>query len=337
MLKIKVEKPSIPILFLDTFFFIDLVRNRYKDSKSPYYFQELELVDLITSLTRQKKLLCPVGDQEEEYELGEKYEDEIRQEQIQLAFGINAQYHYGLYKYQTQTAVKAYLENSKRVEYSSRALFPNDPVKELERQLQSRFIVSVHIPTSAENLEKRRKSKKELAERFEQMRKDKQKMDVNFDEWVKLEAMGTMEAALTTLKKTLPKRLLQQGLSAEDRSGFLELGDILSYLTHYGSAEASFEDAIKFLKSDYFMSVPYVSVQSKLYASMWIQSGKIKESDNFDFQQASQMMPYSTYFLTDNSLKHRLTTKPLVLSEEHDVEVFSMKEMNDLISELRKL
>jgi hypothetical protein len=337
MLKVIVEKPAIPILFIDTFFFIDLVGNRHKDKKSSHFADELELADLITSLTKQKKLLCPVGDQEEEYELGVKYEDEIREEQTRLALGISAHYHYGLYKYQTQLAIKAYLDNCKEVIYSSRALFQNDPVKELERQLQSRFIVSVHIPTPADNLEKRRKTKKELAQQFEEMRQDKIKRDVKFEDWARHEALGTMEASLTTLKSVLPKQLMQQDLSEEDWNGLLELGDILSYLTHYSGKEASFEDAIKFLKSEYFMSIPYISVQSKLYASMWIQSGKIKDSDNFDFQQASQMLPYSTYYLTDSSLKHRLTTSPLKLDEAYNVKIYSMKEIKALISELKKL
>lgn len=336
-MKTIIEKPIIPILFIDTFFFIDLIQNKHNQTKTVYYEKELQLIDLIQKLTKEMKLICPVGDQEEEYELGSKYKDEIRDEQVSLALGIRANYHYAVYKMQTQLAIKAFLSNVDSLTYTSWCLFERDIRKQMEEQLKQSYIVSVHLPFPAEMLDKTRKTKTELALEFEKMRIEKQKMKVKYEDWVNQEQLGSLEAAVTTLKSVLPKKLTQQPLSEADRNGLSELGDILSFLSHYKGSEATLEEAIKFLKSEYFSSIPYISVQSKLYASMWRQSGPIKESDNFDFHQASQMLPYSAYYLTDSSLKHRITSNPLMLDKEYGVIVYSMKDVDQLIGDLEKL
>ena len=337
MIKVKIIKPPIPILFLDTNFFIDLVQNRYNPIKSTHYKDELYLVDLITRLTKEKKLLCPQGDQEEEYELGAKYEDEIRGEQVQLSLGIRAMHHYGVQKYQTQIAIRGFIKGDIKLTYDYRSIFLNDPIRELESQLKQRFIVSAHIPTHKILLDKSRKTKRELADEFEKMRQEKAKLKVKYGDWVVHETRGTLDAIITTLKSVLPKKLFAQPFSEEDINGLQELGDLLAYYEHYSGKQASIKDIADFLKSEYYSTIPYIAVQSRLYASMWVQSGRIKESDNFDFHQASQMLPYAVYYLTDSAFKHRITTNPVNLDKKYKVMAFSLKETQDLIKILEKL
>lgn len=336
MVKVKIEKPKIPILFIDTFFFIDLVKNRHTEDKKPYYSEQLELIDLIHTLTKKEKLLCPQGDQEEEYELGQ-YEDEIREEQVKLSYGISATYHYGVHHLQAQQAIISFIKNEKEVVYDYKSLFRRDPVKELKEALSRPFIVTAHLPTAQFLIEMRKKTQKELAEEFEKLRQEKIKLNVRFSDWVKHETLGTLDAILNTIKTSLPKIIQQQPLTEEESNGLQILGDYLAYYSHYSKNEAKPEDVINFLKSDYYASIPYISIQSRLFASLLTQQGKVKPTDNFDFHQASQMLPFSNYFLTDSSLAHRITTKPLSLNKEYDVEVYSMREIKKLIEALKKL
>jgi len=143
--KWKIIKPPIPIIFLDTFFFIDLIRNHHKNKNSSYFQEEFRLVDLIIKLTKDKKLLCPQSDQEEEYELGD-YEDEIRKEQDKLSFGIKAKHSLGVYLYQLQKAIQAYINNNQEIECNYMCLFYRDPIIELDEKLNINFRVSVHLP-----------------------------------------------------------------------------------------------------------------------------------------------------------------------------------------------
>ena len=336
-MKIKIIKPSIPIIFIDTFFFIDLVANRHRQNKSPYFAEELELIDLIEKLTGEKKLLCPQGDQDEEYELGVQNEDEIRKEQVRLSLGISAMYHYGVYKYQSQQAVSAYVKKETELVYDYRSLFRREPIKELEEVLAQRWVVDAHLPMPKTFLDSQRKTKKELAGEFERLRQEKNKSGMKFKEAFKRELLGKLEAITHTLQTAIPKLAAQQSLSEEESNGLLVLGDYLSYLSRYSEKEATPVDVAKFLTSEYYASIPFISIQSKLYASLLTQQNPVRDTDNFDFQQASQMLPFSTYFLTDNSLKHRLTSNPLSLDKEYGVKIYSMREIKNLINELKKL
>lgn len=337
MIKTNIIKPSIPVLFIDTFFFIDLVGNRQRKIKSHYFAQELELIDLILKLTREKKLLCPEGDQEEEYQLGIKYEDELRKEQAQLSHGIRAMYHYGVYKFQLQQAMIAYVKNQNVVEYDYRSLFDSDPLKELEKALSHPYIISIHIPMQKSFLNKQRKTKGELAKDFEKLRKENINSGTKFKDQVKREILGKLDAIVNTLKTAVPKLAQQQPLTQIEINGLQVFADYLAYLSHYAKKEVTIKEVADFIKSEYYASIPYISVESKLYASLLTQQNQVKESDNFDFHQTSQMTPFCTYFLTDSSLKHRVTTNPLKLDAEYGVKVYSMKEIRNLITELQKL
>jgi hypothetical protein len=337
MVSVKITKPSIPILFLDTCFFIDLVKNRHQKQKSPLLSDELRLADLVVRLTRERKLLCPEGSQGEEYELGTGYEDEIRREQVQLSFGISTRHWYGVRKYQTQGAMVAFIKGAKEVEYDQKYLFDRDPLKELEEQLSREFIVTAHVPMSKSYLDGKRKTKQELAAELESLRQEKIKMGVKYQDWVKHEILGELDVVSTTLKSALPKLVESQPITQDESSGLRILGDFLVWYSNYSGKDADIKDVSDFLRSDYYASIPYISVQSKLNASMITQPGTVRESDMFDFHQTSQMLPFSTYFLTDASLKHRITSKPLSLDSEYDVKVYSMKEIGELIKELEKL
>jgi len=336
MIKVKIIKPPIPILFIDTFFFIDLVKNRHSKVKKPHFSEQLELIDLIHRLTKQEKLLCPQGDQGEEYELGQ-YEGEIREEQVRLSYGISATYHYGVHHYQIQQAIMAYLKRAKEVVYDYKSLFQQDPLKELREALKKPYIVSCHIPNPKTFIDKRKKTKNELAEEFEKLRQEKLKLNVKFSDWVRHETLGTLDAIINTIKAAIPKIVQQQPLTKEETNGLQILGDYLAYYSHYSKKNATPKDVADFLRSDYYATVPYISIQAKLFASLLTQSGKVKRTDNFDFHQTSQMLPFSSYFLTDSSLMHRLTTRPLLLDKEYGVKVYCMREIKNLIQDLSKL
>lgn len=337
MIKTRIIKPSIPILFIDTFFFIDFVGNRHRKIKSHYFAEELELIDLVLKLTREKKLLCPEGDQDEEYRLGVKYEDELRKEQTQLSHGISAMYYYGVYKFQLQQAMMAYVKNKKVIEYDYHSLFESDPLKELEKALSPPYIISVHIPMPKSFLNKQRRTKGELAKDFERLRKQNIKSGTKYKDQAKREVLGKLDAIVNSLRTAVPKLAQQQSLTQTEINGLQVFADYLAYLSHYAKKEVTIKEVADFIRSDYYGTIQYISVESRLYASLLTQQNSVKESDNFDFHQTSQMLPFCTYFLTDSSLKHRITTSPLKLDVEYGVKVYSMKEIRNLITELQKL
>lgn len=332
-----ISKPSIPILYLDTCFFIETMRHKKKSISSEILTQNQLLIDIIREKSKEMKLICPSGDQDEEYEQGKQYESELRQLQTQISLGISARHHYGVYQWQTQVAARAFVNQTKKVEYDYRCIFDVDPKKQLESQLKSQFLVNVNIPVPAEELVKRKKTNNELAMQFETMRQEKMKMKKGFMDWVTEENLGTHEVVIFTIKSYFHKLSAGKLLSKEDKTGLAILADMMGYLSHYSEKDASIQESLEFLKSEYFFSVPYIDVQSQLYASMWVQSGSIKKTDNFDFQQACQMLPFSSFYLTDSAFKHRLTSNPLRLDKKFDTKIYSMREVPLLCSDLSRL
>lgn len=333
----KIYKPPIPIIFLDTFFFIDLIKNRHQKVKSPYYQEQENLINIIKDLTKQKKLLCPQGDQEEEYELGSLYTNEIKKEQSLLSYGISTTYHWGVQRHQTHTAMRAYINGDKTVLYDYNSLFSTNPIKELEQALSNEFIVSVISNPKNDTLSKRRKTKKELALEFERLRQEKISIGTNFKKAVSDEKLAIINVINYTFKKTFPKMLNNQPLTEEDLNGWMTIGDLLSPFSHYANKEATISDIVKFIMSDYYQTIPYLDIQSNLYGSLLTQKNIVKDGDNFDFEQASQMIPFADYYLTDCSLKHRLITNPLAYDKKFGVKIYSIKEINILVDDILKL
>lgn len=337
-IKWKIIKPPIPIIFLDTFFFIDLIRNHHKNKNSSYFQEELRLVDLIIKLTKDKKLFCPQGDQKEEYELGD-YEDEIRKEQDKLSFGIKAKHRFGVYLYQLPKAIQAYVNNNQEIECNYMCLFYRDPIIELDEILNSNFRLSVHLPMPEFYLNKKRKTKKKIGEELEETRKENIALGIEYQNCVKQEILGELNFISNSIIKETFVKLIEPRyqLTEGEIEGLLHFGELLVFYSHYAKKRARTEDVFNFLKSEHFASIPYISLRSRLFASMVTQEHEVKESDVFDYTQTSQMMPFITYFLTDSSLKHRITTNPLKLDKEYDVKVFSMREIESLIKELEGL
>ena len=335
-IKWKIIKPPIPIIFLDTFFFIDLIRKHHRNKNSSYFQEELSLVNLIIKLTKDKKLSCPQGDQKEEYELGD-YKDEIRKEQDKLSFGIKAVHRLSVYHYQLQKAIQAYVNSNQEIECDYMCLFYRDPIIELDDILKNRIRISVHTPLPEFFLNKKRKTRKKLTEELEKIRKKNIELGIEYQDCVKQEILGEY-SFIKNAKETLVKSLEPKyQLTEEEIERLWSFGELLAFYSHYAKKRARTEDIFSFLKSEHFASIPYISLRSRLFASMVTQEHEIRESDVFDYTQTSQMMPFISYFLTDSSLKHRITTNPLKLDKEYGVKVFSMREIKGLIKELERL
>ncbi len=82
--------------------------------------------------------------------------------------------------------------------------------------------------------------------------------------------------------------------------------------------------------------LPSIEIPSSLYATVRLSpKRKYKKGDFEDFRHATLALPYFDVFLTESSLKHTLTNKPLNLDEKYDCEVISTEE--DALNYLRKL
>lgn len=334
-MKINIIKPPIPIIFIDTFFYIDLVSDRTGNKKSSYHQERVELMEIIETLTQQKKLLCPKGNQEEEYRLGLSNIEEIQEVQERLSMGISTNHYFGVEKYQVSQAISAYVKKGKTIEFDYRSLFLRDPLKELGETLNQRWLVSVHTKTPESILNEERILKKELAAEFENLRLEKKNAGLNYETLLKRELLAELDLITHTLQTIIPKLITKQPLDQKENTGLTILSEYLALLSRYSKKEVGIAEVVAFIKSDYYSLIPFKSIKSQLYSSLLSQTYPVNETDNFDFEQSSQWLPFSNYFLTDRSLRHRLTSKQLQLDKVYNVKIYSMREIRSLISELK--
>jgi len=341
-ISVNVIKPKIPVIFLDTNFFIDFVQSENGVNKNPcYYENEKKLIEAIRKLTKQKKLLCPKSDQAEEYEQHNKFQDEIHKLQTTLSYGIRTNYNYGVKQMQIQQALKAYVNNGKEIVFDGSSLFINEPLGELKQASEQEFIVSVRFPTLPDDIKDKKERKKYLASKYEELRRENKE---SFPKRFEAEKLSHYHYLSNGLRQLFVKYATKISLSEADVDVLMELGRNMSRLAHLkgGTTEEGKEpedllEILKFYKSEYFTSIPFISIQAKLNASLVTQRDKVKETDDFDFMQTCQMLPFSSYFVTDKHLKNRLTTKPLSLDKQYDVRIYSLNEIPQLLEELNKL
>jgi len=329
-----ITKPPTPIILLDTLFFIDLIKNKNSKKKSPYFGDELKLVDLIISRILDGKLMCPFGEQRREYELRKKHKEEIIKLQIKLSFGIEVKRGYGIYQYQIMKAMEAYIKNKKEIICDYMCIFHKDPIKEF-RKILNALLAFGEIDKLAESvIERERKVRKELSEDWEELREIFEEKQTKYEDWI------TKAGSLDYMKQAIEIAInkgMDKPLNKIDRFAVYRLNRLLELYNYYAKKDASIKDIFYFLESEYYASIPYNAILFKLFTSIFTQEGKVKKSDYFDIKQTTHMLPFLTYFLTDSSLKHRLTTKPLELDNIYGVKIYSMREINMLIEELEKL
>lgn len=111
-MKIKLTKPPIPILWLDTWCILKMAAAL--DSKDiPRRENAEKILDKIISLTKKKKLICPEGDQDIEIGVSNntKIVEKCREIQAQMSLGISLNIYIAIEHLQIQRMMKAIIEN----------------------------------------------------------------------------------------------------------------------------------------------------------------------------------------------------------------------------------
>lgn len=318
----QIKKPSIPLVFLDTHFYIDLHKcHRGLAPIDGYCDKRKELYDLIYSLTKGQKILCPRADQFNEFGLRDDAEDIFRL-QGNLSFGVRTMTNDTAFNQQVFVAMKSYIEDNEpsSIIYDHNSLFTKNPSVQLKESTEDDYLVDIYSPLSDQLQNDFREHRESLSKDFEALRAERDGQPRDFKTFFNEERQSYADVLQKFIKG-----------GADMPHLFMEW---LAVLKRYGEKDASFLDLYTFLQSPHFQTVPYMNVLSCLYASMRIQPNKIKKTDNFDFQQASHLLPFSSYFLTDNPLAHRLKAGPLYLDKCCNTKVYQLSEINNFLEDL---
>ncbi len=322
-MNIRISKCSIPIVWLDTSVIIKMALWKLGYSLNEVEQKRIpELYNLIYSLVRKRKLICPHGDQDDEIWIGE---ETCREAAASLSLGIEFEHRQGIQDIQTQRIMKAFINKMDDIELPYIDAFYEDPVREINRK--GTFIISVNMGRY-ESIDDLKKRISKIQEAFESIRIEAQNRNESFEERLCLEYKGYLSCILRLGFNFWAK--IKQGIkpSFEDFMGAQSLGLPLVWWSDYNGQPPGLEGIIKFYLSDAFEVIPVVEITCKLYSDMLTQGSKIESGDSMDVEQLAAVSPYCQMVITDRKMKNRFNK--LGLDKKYQIEVYSLSDYDEI-------
>ena len=299
-ISIKIEKCACPIVWLDTSIIIKISKLINKLSK----FSKLEkdrllfLYDTITTLVRDKKIICPLSEQDEEVWGERKLWFETANS---LSLGVKTLSQKGVVDSQYEKCVEAFCNKFQEISLSYKDIFIKDPIDEVEEVINDGYIVSVDRPVLfGEDYQK--KFKKSIYEELEKQRKENVRKKVSVDEQIEQEYIGPLAA----MRILFERFLIQEGDNEEDQMNnlfgtfemFEKIGIVKKIMNTDDILEA-IKHFIGFYFSEYNKAMPYNRINAYLSAFMMTDKQPIRSGDVMDIKHISTLLPYSDLFITD--------------------------------------
>ncbi len=180
MPKVVVEKPRLPTVWLDTSVVIKFAKITKGEAISAEDQERYgKLRAILLSKVRGGRLLCPEGDQPEEFE-GKRLSAEVYRTFDELSLGIGFTHRVGIFDCQCQHGMRAFLEKAETISIPLTCFFRRDPVHDLEERLKRDFVITVH-PHTPEDLQKGADDARAfLAGEVEKIRQENRKQGKSF-------------------------------------------------------------------------------------------------------------------------------------------------------------
>ena len=321
---IHIKKSEIPMVYLDTCIMIELLRYENGVCKSEYYKEIEELYDILAKLIGKKKILCPLGHQLIEMGISEKRE---KARNFLYSF-TNAQLQEPeiIEKEELDFGYQAYCNEQPTM------VFDAEFVIEKDKNPASQFNVHVTPIYKKTKLERLKAEKKNTVNLLNAVKKS-QKIAANLEQQLALELQADFQVF---------KFILEHAFDSEEAL-IVFFDSIRNILSRVGCEVNVFNpDCISavekhngFLLSCYHHRLPYVWIQSVLWAHRMQQGKKIEDGDRLDTVWAAAYLPFIDYALTDINFCDLLQSTGL--SKQYNVQVYSVKTLCKFISKLKVL
>src|SRR5713101_2566187 len=318
--EVRVEKPPLPTLWLDSSVVIKLAKIDQGEALQGIEIERgRRLRELVSRLVQEGRLLCPEADQEEEYE-AERLEQEVGSQFTQLSLGIRLRHRVGIFDSQVYYAMRAYCGGQPAVELPARIYFHGDPVQELNQAREQQFVFHVNLALDPELLARRAVAKAESKRRMEELRLEYVAKGQTYDAQFELENKGYADAMLEML--TAYQRRLAEGIpDFWETMGVMGFGLYLINWRHLGGQPPGVTGLYRFFCSSYFAHLPICRIRSQLFADLLTNAQPILPGDSMDVELLSVAIPLAHYVLTDRKMENRV--RSLGIDAEWNTRVFS--------------
>jgi hypothetical protein len=333
MLKVVIEKPGLPTLWVDTAIGIKLAKVQLGEAVQEVEKRRMiKLKELVVRLARGCKLLCPEGDQELEY-WGERLDEKISKEFAALSRGIRMLHHQVVHDSQVFIAMRAHVNRDGEFRLPPEIYFHSEPVQRLKEVSQQSVFVSVHGCPSM-MLEMSDDSRKGMYKHCEELRRENNLKNRTYSEQFVLEQRAFVNSMVDF------SRSYRERLPTGDIQPWEHLAAV-GYARYFGEWHrltnrfADWEGLCNFFVSDHFYELPVAKISSQLHAKLVTDNRPIEPGDSMDVKHLSLAIPMAHFVLTDRKMANRIAE--LGIDKEWNAAVFSESTIDGLFAELEKL
>lgn len=320
-----VKRNKIPVIYLDSCAMIELARYANGMCTDAHKKEIGEMYALLTSMMREKQIICPLGNQLQEMGMTKDKE----QAKLFLYQFTNAEMLHPdvIQNKQMRLGYKAFSSDSYDVVFDKSTAFKED------KDPYSPFVIHVAPVYSREKAEILRQEKFHIVDILNEMKTSKNiQPDFNSQLRAELEAEYVL-----FLERVLGK----EPSSEEEYIRYVDEVEKFYRITGFApnSTPEQFAEAYvsygTFLWSPYHDLLPYIWIRANLWAHLMQRSNTIRQGDNLDVQWAAAYLPYIDYAVTDHAFCTLLNSSGL--AEQYGTKVYSFRTLKDLLVELNRI
>jgi hypothetical protein len=328
----RVEKPPIPMLWLDTSVGVKLAKAGKSELPEAEAAPLLALKALVTRLTLARRLICVEGEQDEEYGAA-RLEEETAAEFARMTLGIQLDHSLAIRDKQIFLGMDALVAGLDQIVIPWRLFFNRDPLKELAEIGRRGWFTRVG-PPGAPFGKAPREMRHQDAVVFEQWRVQNRESGKSFEKQFKAELASEAD------------RFPRQWAEWERKTleGQLTLIDSLAmegprmYAGHWKKLDGKpdgIEGVTHYLRSEYHEAIPANRIPAALWADILTGDERVRSSDPGDVHLLSPAISIAHFVLTDIRARRRIQRRRL--DTEWGATVYSVRELPELMEALKSL
>jgi len=305
--KIEMEKCKVPIVWIDT----SIITNICIYKEDPSKFDDIagqrikSIYELIYKSTRAGKIICPLAEQDREVWIGR---DDWLKTINDLGLAIKCSTTKKIEDRQIQSGMEAFINSDNTFSFETNDMFDGDPIYELENALKEPFIIYV-TSDIVYGADYNRKKNKQLLKDLNKAREVNVLDKVTYKKQFEIEYEWSLKILLKMCFDYM------HGLANDEDEeenlfwGTVNLAEKIDLWNKLKGEPTGIEGLINFYNSNYFKKLPYVYLQSSLFAKIMIDPQPIKSGDSMDIKHISFYMPYSDLFITDKPWRTYLRSR----------------------------
>jgi len=327
---VRIEKYPVPILWLDSFIFINAERIATGRSVPEVDCERTaQLLGVVSKKCGEQRLICIEADQSEELKQGGPDAVEGRTALVRASRMVRFRHRREVERIQFFHLARAFLDGDPEVVLPYRDVFKNDPLAELASD--RRLLLFAHTDLSEDEIHRWRKDRERMREGLEELRQANRLAGVTFAQQCDREYNY-----LAPVTKAIIDRAVEKIMSG-DQEGYLGLIESPAHVLRamWLKHGWNLDDFWRFTDSAHFRVIPTMDISARLNADLLTGTREIEGGDAMDVDQVAAVLPYCDILLVDRRMRNRL--KRLRLDRKWSTCVYAMADFDDLITKLERL